>query len=199
MGAASQGPRVQAAREADVCGALGCTERQPLYRVRHPEKGVRVVCEEHTRRLARSISDRRPGPAVGTFKSSGFDRSGSTEPRSGRSVVGNKTGSTTPSPCSQSMRASESTPGEGESAVGASDSERAVRLLAADSLDDLSRELEELLRRSAKELQEGDLSRRRLAQLRSRRDRLDEIVDATVAVSPSARKEWNGENGEETP
>jgi len=52
---APSGRAVEAAPEAAVCGALGCTERHPLYRVRHPSKGERVACEAHARRLAESI------------------------------------------------------------------------------------------------------------------------------------------------
>lgn len=94
-----------------MCGALGCVDGQPLYRVVHPDKGARVVCGAH----ADALVDATP-----TFKSSDCDTSGSTDSRSCRSAAGNETGNEAPSPCHQSMTASDTTPLEGESADGAS-------------------------------------------------------------------------------
>lgn len=39
--------RREKVRDAAACGALGCDVSGPLYRVFHPEKGERVLCDEH--------------------------------------------------------------------------------------------------------------------------------------------------------
>lgn len=62
-------------RQGAVCGALGCSEGQPLYRVDHPEKGERVVCAVHAQPLVGSVSRRRSGTG---FKSSGSNYQVST-------------------------------------------------------------------------------------------------------------------------
>lgn len=58
------------AREAAVCGALGCSEREPLYRVESPSKGERVLCGAHVRRLL--------GSGAPSFKSDGTNEPSST-------------------------------------------------------------------------------------------------------------------------
>lgn len=110
-------PVVEPAPQASACGALGCSEGPPFYRVEHPEKGERVLCEGHVRPLAASVSSRRRGRG---FKSSEEDRSSSTETRTGRSSVGSEAGRKTPPQCCQSMTANESTPAQGESPNGVS-------------------------------------------------------------------------------
>lgn len=100
---------------AAACGAFGCTADGPYHRVRHPSKGECVVCAAHARRLAEPVTD-------GGTKSSGCEKSGSTgETHATLGVVEASGVRKHPEHgAPNTMDASESTPGKGDSAVGAS-------------------------------------------------------------------------------
>lgn len=183
---ASPDPVVQAADEAAVCGALGCLEGQPLYRVRHPEKGERVACEEHARSLAGEVTDTR---SVASFKSSECDVSASTEiltPAATRS--GSEDGMEARPRCSQAMRAtmraSDTTPSEGESADGEwSDEQEAVAAALSMYLPRIEEDVRLSMFGVMDELDDGYLTHNALGELRSVSEELQVLVEVAEIVA----------------
>lgn len=104
-------PPAERVPQADGCGACGCTESGPFYRVRHPSKGARVLCEGHARRVVKPLTD-------GGTKSSERKVSGSTDSHTDRSSVGSETGMVPRLRAAKAMTASNTTPGKGESGDG---------------------------------------------------------------------------------
>ena len=169
---------VEAAPEASVCGALGCVERRPLYRVRHPSKGERVVCETHARRLAESIG-RAQIPNEPTFKSGLSDESGSTG-RTDSTLGVEETSGVSVHPehgAASTMTAGDSSPPEGQDGDGVSEVEEAALRLFAKEAARLKEVSRDSLRKASTAADMRKFHREHLSNLYEARDELEELVE----------------------
>lgn len=174
---ASSGRVVEAAPEAAMCGALGCVERRPLYRVRHPSKGERVVCETHARRLAGSIG-RGAIPKGPKFNSSSSGESGSTGRTQSTLGVEEASGvSRHPEHgAASTMTAGDSSPPEGQDGDGVSDAERVALRLLAQRSSSVRRDAEERLKNASRACRAGEFGWDELAPLYVLQEELGEFI-----------------------
>jgi len=173
----SSGRVVEAAPEAAVCGALGCVERRPLYRVRHPSKGERVVCETHARRLAGSIG-REAIPKGATFNSSSSGESSSTG-RTHSTVGVEETSGVSVHPehgAAKGMTASDSSPPEGQDGDGVSNAEQVALRLLAQRSSSVRRKAEERLKIVGAACRTESFDWEELARLHELQRELDEFI-----------------------